>query len=124
MANVTQGNKGDLGHEAQKIARSLGEKVEDAVNVMGKKADSLSVDAGKGLKHMGDRIAQNAPRAGMIGHASQGVADGLKESGKYLEKSKLSGLAKDVGALVKNNPIPAILLGLGLGVMLGRLTRA
>jgi hypothetical protein len=51
------------------------------------------------------------------------VASALDSSGRYLEEQGLSGMAEDVTNLIRRNPIPAMLIGVGLGFLLARLTR-
>jgi hypothetical protein len=56
----------------------------------------------------------------MLGSATRAVADGLEGTGKYLEDKNLSGMMDDMTGLIKRNPIPAVLLGLGIGFLVGR----
>jgi hypothetical protein len=56
----------------------------------------------------------------MLGSATRTVADTLEGAGKYLEDKNLSGMMDDVTGLIKRNPIPAVLLGLGIGFLVGR----
>jgi hypothetical protein len=51
------------------------------------------------------------------------VAEGVKGSGRYLEEAKLSGMAHDVETVVKNHPIPAMLVCLGVGICIGRVLK-
>jgi hypothetical protein len=63
------------------------------------------------------------PSEGYVGQASSCVAKSLEEGGKYLAQEGLSGLADDVGAVIKRNPLPAVLVGIGLGFLIGRTLR-
>ena len=56
----------------------------------------------------------------MAGRASQAVADTVKGSGQYIEEAKLSGMAHDVEHVIKNHPIPALLVCFGIGYCIGR----
>jgi len=56
----------------------------------------------------------------MLGSASRTVADTLEGAGKYIEDKNLSGMMDDVNGLIKRNPIPAVLLALGVGFLVGR----
>jgi hypothetical protein len=56
----------------------------------------------------------------MLGSATRAVADTMEGAGKYLEDKNLSGMMDDVTGLIKRNPIPAVLLGLGIGFLVGR----
>ena len=110
--------------KAKDAASSVGGMVSDAAKNAGRKADDLTSQAGSGIKHFGDTIRENAPREGMLGDAAKTVANTTKQVGSYLEEEGLSGMFEDVTSLIKRNPIPAILVGVGLGVLIGRLMRS
>jgi len=109
---------------AKEAASSVGTMVSDAASNVGKKADELTSSAGSSLKGFGDTISRNAPHEGMLGDASQTVANTIKQSGRYLEEAGLSGIADDLTELIKRNPVPAVLVGLGVGFLLGRAFRS
>jgi hypothetical protein len=67
-----------------------------------------------------DRVREYTPDSGMLGSASRGVADAIDSAGKYVEDKNLSGMMDDMTGLIKRNPIPALLLGLGIGFLIGR----
>jgi hypothetical protein len=52
------------------------------------------------------------------------VAGALETSGKYLEEKNLTGMVDDLTDLVRKNPIPALLIGVGLGFLLARTLRS
>ena len=60
----------------------------------------------------------------MLGRASEGLADGLESVGGYMSDKNLSGMMGDVTDLIKRNPIPALLVGLGIGYLLGKSLRS
>jgi ElaB/YqjD/DUF883 family membrane-anchored ribosome-binding protein len=109
--------------KAKDAASSVGEYVQDTAKNVGRKADDLTSSAGSGIKHFGDTIRENAPQ-GMLGDAAKAVASTTKQVGSYLEEEGLSGMFDDVTSLIKRNPIPAILVGVGLGVLIGRVMRS
>jgi ElaB/YqjD/DUF883 family membrane-anchored ribosome-binding protein len=37
-----------------------------------------------------------------------------------VEEKNLSGMVDDVSGLIKRNPVPAVLIGLGIGFLIGR----
>jgi ElaB/YqjD/DUF883 family membrane-anchored ribosome-binding protein len=103
---------------------SVGETVSHAASNLGQKADDLTASAGSNVRHLGDKIEQQGPHEGMLGQASHVVADTLRTSGKYIEEAKLSGMADDVTGMIRRNPMPAVLIGIGIGFLLGRALRA
>jgi ElaB/YqjD/DUF883 family membrane-anchored ribosome-binding protein len=56
----------------------------------------------------------------MLGSATRAVADNLESAGRYVEDKNLSGMMNDVNGLIKRNPLPAVLLALGVGFLVGR----
>jgi hypothetical protein len=149
MANTTTGNKGTVGQtfdkardtaanvaekakdvagqavdKAKDAAASVGGMVSDTAKNVGRKADDLTSQAGTGIKNFGDTIREHAPQGGMLGDAAKTVASTTKQVGSYLEEEGLSGMFEDMTNLIKRNPIPAILVGVGLGVLIGRVMKS
>jgi len=110
--------------KAREAASSVGGMVSQAASNVGKTADNLTSSAGSSIRNLGDTLSQNAPREGMLGTASQTVANTLRDGGRYLEESGISGVAEDVTNLIRRNPMPAILIGIGVGFLIGRAMRS
>jgi len=106
--------------KAKEAVHSVGEMATETAATVGRKADDMTAAAGHGIAGFGETIAQKAPHEGLAGKASQAVADTIKEGGRYIEEHKLSGMAHDVEQVVKNHPIPALLIVFGIGYCLGR----
>lgn len=105
--------------KAKETAASVGGMMSSAAANVGKTAENLATSAGTGLKNLGETIGQHTPHQGMLGAASQTVAGGLREGGAYLEQAGFSGIAEDVTTLIRRNPVPAIMVGFGLGFLIG-----
>jgi len=110
--------------KAKEAASSVGDMVSNTASTVGRKADDLTSSAGTGIKNFGDTIREHAPKEGMLGEASKTVANTTKQVGRYLEEEGLSGMMEDLTTLIKRNPVPAILVGVGLGVLIGRVMRS
>ena len=104
-----------VGAMASQAACDAGSMASQAACDVGKKADNLTASAGVGIQQWGDRLSKNAPHEGVLGSASQAFAKTIKDGGEYLEDAKLSGITEDIAQLVRRNPIPAVLIALGLG---------
>lgn len=115
---------GDAMQKGKEAAGPLVQKAGEAASMLGKKADEATSAVGAGVASFADRIKGSAPSEGMFGHAAQSVADTIKEGGKYLEHEGLSGMTKDVADLIRRNPLPAVVLGVGLGYLIGRMLRS
>lgn len=96
-------------HSAQETASAVGQRAEDATHA-----------AGAGLKSLGGTVRDYAPERNVVRDATTAVADTLENTGKYLEKEGLSGMAHDMTDLIKRNPIPALFVGVGVGFLLAR----
>jgi ElaB/YqjD/DUF883 family membrane-anchored ribosome-binding protein len=113
-----------VGEKAKEAAGSVGEMVGQTATAVGRKADDLTSSAGTSIKNFGDTIREHAPQSGVLGEASKTVANTTKQVGQYLEQEGLSGMVEDLTNLIKRNPVPAILVGVGLGVLIGRVMRS
>jgi ElaB/YqjD/DUF883 family membrane-anchored ribosome-binding protein len=110
--------------KAKEAAGSVGEMASSAVTNLGKKADEYTATAGTSVKHLGEKIEEQGPHGGMLGQASHAVADTLRTSGQYIEEARLSGMADDLSGMIRRHPLPAVLIGVGIGFLLGRTLRA
>jgi len=112
------------GQKAQDLAQTAGQKAQDLAHTAGQKAEDATASFGKTLETAADRVRSNTPNEGVLGRASEAVASTLENSGRYLEDKNLSGMADDVTNLIRRNPIPAVLVGVGLGFLIGRTLRS
>jgi len=116
----------DLASEATSKAKDMGstvtQKAGDAASFVGKKAEDATSSVGVGMKNLAGTIREKMPEKGMLGAAGTAVADTLESGGRYLQQQGLSGLGDDLTNMIRRNPIPAVLLGLGVGYLLARVT--
>ena len=108
------------GEVASHATSAVGAMASRAACDIGKEADHLAASAGTCIEGLGDRLSKNAPHSGILGNTSQAVAGAVREGGEYLQSAKLSGMTEDVAHLVRRNPIPAVLIAIGLGWFVGR----
>jgi len=131
----TQGQAGQFGdkakdvaqnaaHSAQNVAHNVADSARDAASTVGKKAEDWTATAGSKVESLADTVRDKGPSSGMFGRANEAVADSLENVGEYLQDKNLSGMMGDMSELIKRNPIPALLLGLGVGYLVGRSLRS
>jgi dsDNA-specific endonuclease/ATPase MutS2 len=127
-ANAAAQKAQDLAHKAgekaQDLAHAAGQKVQDAAHAAGQKAEDATASLGSGMKTAAEKVRENAPHEGMLGRGAEAVASTLDRGGDYLREKNLHGMAEDMTEMIKRNPIPAVLLGIGLGFLLGRTLRS
>jgi len=106
--------------KTKEVASTVGEAVSNAASSAGKTADKLASSAGSSVKHLGESIKEKGPHDGVLGGATRAVGNTLEEGGKYLEQEGLSGMMDDMTELIRRNPVPAVLVGIGIGFLIGR----
>ena len=107
---------------AKDAASYVAQTMSDAGSTVQEKAHEATLAVGVGMKSLAGTIRENAPRDGVLGTASTAVADTLETGGRYLQNESLRGMTEDVANLIRRNPIPSVLVGVGLGFMLAKLT--
>jgi len=114
---------GHVGNALSSTASSVGTALGNTASNIGQRADDAAGSVGTGMKSVADTIRNQGPHEGMLGNATRTVAGAIDQTGKYLEDKHLSGMADDVASMIKSHPIPAVLIGLGVGFLLGRALR-
>jgi ElaB/YqjD/DUF883 family membrane-anchored ribosome-binding protein len=119
---------GAVGSKAKEAASAVGEMFTNAASAAGstisQTAEKVTSATGSGVKHLGETIKEKGPHDGMFGGATRAVGDTLEQGGKYLEQEGFSGMIDDVTELVRKNPMPAVLVGIGIGFLIGRTLRS
>jgi len=108
--------------KASDFASKAADTASDYAHKAGERADSATSSVGSGMKSLADTVREHSPNSGVLGTASEKVAEGLEASGKYLEGKGLSGIGDDLAGLIKRNPIPAVLIGIGIGYLIASAT--
>jgi len=128
VANQTVDKARDVAHQAvdkaKDVASQAGGAVQQAAHVIGQKAEDATSAVAGGIHTLADKVREQGPDHGMLGKATQTVASSLDDASKYIDQKNLSGMVDDVGGLIKRNPIPALLVGIGVGFLLGRALRS
>jgi len=75
------------------------------------------------MEYLGNTLREHAPREGMLHNASQTLADSLASGGRYLQQHGIQNVGQELTNLIRRNPIPALLVGCGIGFLLSRVIR-
>jgi hypothetical protein len=110
--------------KAKQAAGTVADKAKDVASAVGDRAESATHAVGSGMQSLAGTIRDRAPQSGIIGGAASGVAGALDRGGRYLEEQGLGGMGEDLTNMIRRNPIPALLIGVGLGFLLARMTRS
>jgi len=113
-----------VGTTVGNAASAVGSSVSNMASNVGHKADDMTSSAGSSIKNFGETIRDKGPQEGMLGSATQAVASTVEQTGQYLEQAGLSGMFDDLTEVIKRNPFPAVLVGVGVGILIGRALRS
>src|SRR5262245_61317863 len=105
------------------VISKAAESVKDAASYVGEKAEQATHAVGAGMESLGNAMHSEKPDQGMFCTAKEAVAEKLEGAGQYLGEQGLKGMAEDVTNLIRKNPVPALLIGVGVGFLLARMAR-
>jgi len=111
---------GNIVDKTKDIAGNVVDKTKETAAALGHRAEDATRAVGQGMESLASTVRHNAPQSGMLGSAAASVASGLESSGRYLEKEGLQGIGEDLLNVIRRNPIPALIVGIGLGFVLAR----
>jgi len=120
--NPSTGTETGGKNKAQDVASTVTDKAKQAASALSQKAEDATHAVGSGLRSMAGTLRDKGPSEGVMGGASSSIASGLESSARYLQDEGLKGIAEDVTSLIRRNPMPAMLVGVGLGYFLARAT--
>ncbi len=109
---------------ARHMAGSVAQQTREAASTVSHKAEGAAATVGEGMTSMAQTLREQAPRTGMLGSAASNVADTLERGGRYLQEEGLGGMGEELTNLIRRNPLPALLIGFGVGYLIARATRS
>jgi len=112
----------NIGDRARETAANVTDKARQVASSARDQADTAVSGAGSGMQSLAGQIRERGPQEGMLGQATSSVAGTLEQGGRYLEEHGLSGIADDLTNTIRRNPIPAVLISVGIGYLLARMT--
>jgi len=111
----------NLGDRARELGGSAAEQARHYAQAARDQAEAGAAALGSGMRNLADTLRQRAPHEGMMGTAASGLADSLERGSHYLEQEGINGLAEDLSTLVRRNPLPAVLIGVGVGFLFAQM---
>jgi hypothetical protein len=110
--------------KARDATSTVGQTASDVASNVGHKLEDTTSSVGGGMRSLAGQLRENLPHEGMLGSASSAVADTLDRGGRYLQEEGLRGVTSDLTQLIRRNPIPAVLIALGVGFLVARSMRS
>jgi hypothetical protein len=109
---------------AKNFAQAAGQKASDAAHFAGQKAGEMANVASQKAGEMAHAVSQQADSAkNATGDGIKSFGRSIESGGDYLKNTDFQGILGDVGEMIKRNPLPAVLLGVGLGFLLAAAVR-
>lgn len=110
MTSNQRGN--DLRESASNLASNAADKARQAI-------DSAQQTAHNAAHRAGDYVADAQHRAGdFVAGAQHRAKEAASNVGEYFSEHNMSGVVHDATSLIRRYPIPAMLVGIGVGVLL------
>jgi uncharacterized protein YjbJ (UPF0337 family) len=125
MGQTTSSTSQSLGATLGEVADEGMSAAEEAASTAGSKASqSISASAvGEKIGSLAETIREKAPHEGAMGTAATTVANKLGAAGSYLQEKDWDHMTGDLSSLIRRYPVPALLLGLGIGYLLAQRAR-
>jgi ElaB/YqjD/DUF883 family membrane-anchored ribosome-binding protein len=123
IRGTVESTASQAGERVQQATAAAMEKGQELARTAGKRVDEATAALGERIKSAGETLRERGPREGMLGSATGAVAESLERTGRYVQEEGILGMAEDVTELIRRNPIPAVLVGVGIGFLLAKLLR-
>ena|SRR5579872_3451807 len=115
-------------------AKNTTDRLADATNGAKQEGANVVDRVKDGAQHLVDRASELGGQArDKVQEWAGEAGDAAKQAGQKVQHwaddayetaaEKVGDFGKEVTMLIRNHPIPAVLIGLGIGVLLGRTTR-
>ncbi len=117
------GRGGNGATNATETVAGMAAKVQEFGVTAASTASEAATAVGEQIGSLAGAIRDHAPRDGAMATAATTVAGGLESASTYLKEKDYENLAADLTALVRNYPVQALLVGVGVGYLLARGTR-
>jgi uncharacterized protein YjbJ (UPF0337 family) len=101
------------------------QEVDRRLQEHGQKPSGVRARVTGAAQEAASRVTETAATAAaraqeVAGAAGAAVTDTAAGAGTYLQDRGVEGLSEDLTGLIRRHPVPALLIGLGIGYVLGR----
>jgi ElaB/YqjD/DUF883 family membrane-anchored ribosome-binding protein len=107
----------DAREGVQAAATSVLEQTREAATSVLHRAEEMAQSAAGQASEMAGNVSRRASQA------ASSVAGTVESSVDYVRRQGFSGMMADVTLLVRRNPVPALLIGFGIGFLIARAMR-
>jgi len=98
-------------------AGKTADKAEGIVNTVQQAASDAASYVGRQAGNLGSGVS------GAVSDAADTVRDRVEGGYNYVRDQGVSGIADDMASMIRRNPVPSVLVALGLGFLMARAIR-
>jgi ElaB/YqjD/DUF883 family membrane-anchored ribosome-binding protein len=107
----------------EEAAHRAGEVAQETAHAAREKTDEAIAAVGKGMSSLGGAVREHSPHEGMASSAAGTIAEQMEAGGKYLQEHGVGDMAGDLTRLIRNHPVPSLLVAFGAGFLAGSILR-
>ena len=108
--------------QTKNAVAAVNDGMQSATSYLGTQAQSATDAVSGGLKATAASLRQNAPQEGQFKDAVSNVAQTFSNTAGYLDREGFEGITNDLSTMIKKNPLPSFIVGIGLGFLLSRVS--
>jgi hypothetical protein len=123
MSNM-QNAAGNVADKARDAARNVTENVRDTATGVMDRAREVAGNVADTARDWASGAVNAVTGSDAVHKAEDYVSDAWESGSRYLQEHSFKDMAEDVAGVIRRNPIPALLVGIGLGFILARSLRS
>lgn len=125
--DIRSKSPGEIAEDARakttEVLDTAKQKTAEATAAASDQANDVMTSAGSQMSNLAQTVREKAPVEGRAGEIAANAADALDRSGRYLQDADPQMVRRDLEQIIREHPIEAMLVGLGIGYLLARSTR-
>jgi len=134
MGNM-QNAGGNVADKARDVARTAVETARDTATGVADRARDLAGNVADKARDVAGTVAETTrdwasgavgavAESDVVNKASEYASEAWETGSRYFQEHNFKDMAEDVAGVIRRNPIPAMLVGIGLGFILARSLRS
>jgi hypothetical protein len=123
MGNM-QNAGGGMADKARDAARGAVESARDTATGVMDRARDVASNAADTARDWASGAVGAVKDSDVVNKAGEYVSDAWESGSRYFQEHNFKDMAEDVAGVIRRNPIPALLVGVGLGFILARSLRS
>jgi len=119
-----QNASGGVADKARDMTRSAVESARDTATGVMDRAKDMAGNVADSARDWASGAVGAVTGSDVVNKAEEYVSDAWESGSRYFQEHNFKDMADDVAGVIRRNPIPALLVGVGLGFILARSLRS